>query len=60
MKKVSINPAGFDCRNPGWVPRSFSVERWGAAEESKEQLRVTKAPSDMDQEGNIHPQNMQN
>lgn len=59
MKEVSINPTGFDWGNLGWVPRNFSVERWGVAEESKEQVRILKASSDMDQEGNIYPQKMQ-
>lgn len=56
MKEVSTNPAGFGWGNLGWAPRSFSVERWGVAQESKEQLRVVKAPSDTDEEGNTHPQ----
>lgn len=42
MKEVSINPTGFDWGNLGWVPRNFSVERWGVAEESKEQVRMLK------------------
>lgn len=33
MKKVSINPAGFDWGNLGWVPRSFSVEASSAGKQ---------------------------
>lgn len=57
MKEVSINPAGFDWGNLGWVPRSFSVE--GSSTGKQKQLRVIKAPSILEQEGDIHPQKME-